>query len=126
MDGTRGRFRGPRATGGAGLTDGCDEARLIPQRMPWVGSVAEEREIHCERRQERKRAPPSQRDPPVAQSQCLERGKSGKHVGDQAITHSHQHLPSRWRKTPSADCLRIINALWDERGPAGKGDILMF
>ena len=55
MDGTRGRFRGLRATGGAGLTDGCDEARLIPQRMPWVGSVAEEREIHCETRQERKR-----------------------------------------------------------------------
>lgn len=38
---------GPRATGGAGLTDGCDGARLIPQRMPCVGSVAEEREIHC-------------------------------------------------------------------------------
>ena len=53
MDGTRRRFkgllrRGPRATGGAGLTDGCDEARLIPQRMPCVGSAEEEREIHCE------------------------------------------------------------------------------
>ena len=39
----------PRATGGTGLTDGCDVPRLIPQRMPRVGSVAaEEREIHCE------------------------------------------------------------------------------
>ena len=48
MDRTRGDLGvswGPRAAGGAGLTDGCDGARLIPQRMPYVGSVAEE--IHC-------------------------------------------------------------------------------